>query len=62
MSLLHEVARVTHSGHASMANMLLRNVKQWADRYLDPTDPRHALFSGFGDLEVGQLRDLYKQA
>ncbi|KAJ9615446.1 hypothetical protein H2200_001521 [Cladophialophora chaetospira] len=62
MSLLHEVARVTHSGHAPVATMLLRNVKNWADKYLEPDDPRHALFSGFGDLEVGQLRDLYRQA
>ena len=62
MSLLHEVSRVTHSGHAPVATLLLRNVKDWAHKFLDEEDPRHALFSGFGDLDVGQLRELYNKA
>ncbi len=35
MSLLHEVARVTHSGHGPVATLLLRNVKNWAHKYLE---------------------------
>ncbi|ETI26301.1 hypothetical protein G647_03078 [Cladophialophora carrionii CBS 160.54] len=62
MSLLHEVGRVAHSGHAPIASLVLRNVKDWAHKYLDPQDSRHALFSDFGDLDVRQLRELYKRA
>jgi hypothetical protein len=62
MSLLHEVSRVQHSGHPRVADALLRNVKNWANAYLEPSDPRHALFSGFGDLDVSQLRGLYTEA
>lgn len=62
MSLLHEVGRVAHSGHGSIASLLLRNVKDWAQKYLEPGDPRHALFNDFGDLDVTQLRGLYNSA
>jgi tetratricopeptide (TPR) repeat protein len=62
LALLFEVSRISISGHAPLGEMLLRHVKLWAEKYLDPTDSRHALFTLFGKLDISQLRELYTKA
>ncbi|KAJ9498581.1 hypothetical protein LTR99_007968 [Exophiala xenobiotica] len=62
MRLLFEVGRVAHSGHHGLAAILLKSIKNWALTFLDESDCRRALFATFGELEVGQLRDLYDRA
>ncbi|KAI1628904.1 hypothetical protein EDD37DRAFT_615508 [Exophiala viscosa] len=64
MRLLFEVGRVAHMGtiHQPLAASLLKNIKRWAHKFLEPEDCRHALFSAFGELEVSQLKDLYERA
>ncbi|KIW50396.1 hypothetical protein PV05_11986 [Exophiala xenobiotica] len=62
MRLLFEVGRVAHSGHQNLAAILLKSIRNWALTFLDESDCRRALFATFGELEVGQLRDLYDRA
>jgi hypothetical protein len=62
MRLLFEVGRVAHSGHQNLAAILLKSIRNWALTFLDKSDCRRALFATFGELEVGQLRDLYDRA
>ena len=60
--LLFEVGRVAHHGHRDLAAKLISEVRVQAQKYLNKSDPRHALFTVFGELQVPQLRDLHERA
>lgn len=60
--LLFEVGRVAHHGHRELAARLMNEVRVQAQKYLDKSDKRHALFTIFGELPVPQLRDLHERA
>lgn len=60
--LLFEIGRVSHLGHEKLASTLIQNIKTHAHAFLNEKDPRHALFTVFGELPVFQLKDLYERA
>ena len=62
LRLLFEVGRLAHRNHHQLAASLLRCTEEWAHTFLDANDSRHALFKTFGELQVGQLRELYIRA
>ena len=62
LRLLFEMGRLAHSGHGPLAAKFLQFIKDWAGKFLDGTDPRRDLFSVFGELDVGELRELYGRA
>jgi len=60
--LLFEIARLAALGHMELASTLLQDIKTGADTFLNETDPRHSLFTIFGELLAPQLPDLYERA
>lgn len=60
--LLFEVSRIHHSGYPEFAASLLRYISDWADQYLDGSDPRHALYKLYGKIPVTQLREVHERA
>lgn len=60
--LLFEVSRIHHQGHSELAKSLLTSISDWAETWLDKTDPRHALYKLYGDIPVDKLRFLHERS